>query len=127
METVFKTRDGTEFDNSEQALKYEALKREIVEIPKVEKRELIPLSELKNIFEIGSVYSLCFLIKDEDGDIEEDGSYETNSIDETGHLECTDFSHGLLEWDSKEQSYFRTVYGHSWKVEILGISKVAYY
>lgn len=127
MEVIFKTHDGTEFDSREQALKYEALKRDVVEIPRVEKRKLIPLSELKNIFEIGSVYNLYFLSKDEDGDIDEDGGYETNGIDETGHLECTDFNHGLLEWDSKEQSYFRTVYGRSWKVEILGISKVSYY
>lgn len=127
METIFKTDDGTEFDNSEQALKYEALKRDIVEIQTVEKRKLIPLSELKNIFEIGSICSLSFLIKDEDGETEEDGGYETNNIDETGHLECTDFSHGLLEWDSKEQAYFRTVHGYSWRVEILGISRVSYY
>lgn len=127
MKTIFKTDDGTEFDNGEQALKYEALKREIVEIPTVEKRKLIPLSELKNIFEIGSVSSLYFLIKDEDGEIKEDGNYETNGIDETGHLECTDFDHGLLEWSNKEQAYFRTVYARSWKVEILGITKVFYY
>jgi hypothetical protein len=127
MRTIFETCDGTKFDNSEQALKYEALKRDIVEIPRVEKRKCIPLSELKNVFEIGDVCSLMFLIKDEDGDIEEDGNYETNGIDETGHLECTDFEHGLLEWNNKEQAYFRTVYGHSWKVEILGISKVSYY
>jgi hypothetical protein len=127
MRTVFETRDGTKFDNSEQALKYEALKRDIVEIPRVEKRKLIPLSELKNVFEIGDVCSLMFLIKDEDGDINEDGNYETNGIDETGHLECTDFNHGLLEWDNEEQAYFRTVHGHSWKVEILGISTVSYY
>lgn len=127
MKTIFKTDDGTEFDNSEQALKYEALKRDVVEIPRVEKRKLIPLSGLKNIFEIGDVCSLCFLIKDEDGDIDEDGNYETNNIDETGHLDCTDYYHGLLEWDNKEQAYFRTVYGRSWKVEILGISRVSYY
>lgn len=126
MKTIFKTDDGTEFDNSEQALKYEALKREIIEIPKVEKVKLISLSELKNIFELGSVYNLYFLVKDEDGEVKEDGGYETNDIDETGHLECTDLGHGLLEWDSKEQTYFRIVHGRSWKVEILGISKVYY-
>ena len=127
MKTIFKTDDGTEFDNSEQAFKYEALKREIVNIPIVKERKITPLSELKSIFEIGSIDSLYFLIKDEDGEIKEDGNYETNSLDETGHLECTDFNHGLLEWSNKEQAYFRIVYGRSQKVEILGITKVYYY
>ena len=127
MTTIFKTGDGTEFDNSKQALKYEALKRDTVEIPIVEKRKLIPLSELEKIFEIGDVNNILLLIKDEDGDIDEDGYYETNSIDETGHLECTDLNHGLLEWSNAEQAYFRTVCGHSWKVEILGILKVSYF
>lgn len=127
MEIVYKTDDGTEFSNRMQALKYEALKRDTIEIPTVEKRKLISLSELENIFELGDVCDLRFLIKGEDGEIKEDGYYETNRIDETGHLECTDFNHGLLMWNNAEQAYFRTVHGYSWKVEILGISSVSYY
>ena len=127
MKVIFRADDGTEFEDSERAMKYEALKRDKVQVRKIQELKLIPLSELNKIFEIGDVMSLCFYIKDEDGDIDEDGWYETNSLDSAGHLECTDYEHGLLEWDDTEQAYFRTVYGRSWKVDILGISKVSYY
>lgn len=127
MQIIYRTGDGTEFDNASQAEKYERITREKLVIEKKEEIKLIPESELKNIFDVGSVYNLLFYLKDEDGDIDEDGFYETNAIDDSGHLNCTDYEHGLLEWSEKDKSYYRIVHGHAWKVEFLGISKVSYY
>lgn len=127
MQVIYKTDDGMEFEDRIQAEKYENLTREKLVINRKEEVKLIPESELKNIFAVGSVRNLCFYLKDEDGDIDEDGYYETNSIDDSGHLNCTDYSHGLLEWSEEDKAYYRTVYGRSWKVEFLGISKVSYY
>ena len=127
MKIIYRTEDGTEFDEASQAEKYERLARKKLVIKRKEKIKLIPESELKNIFDVGSVFALSFYLKDEDGDIDEDGFYETNDIDDSGHLHCTDYNHGLLEWSEEDKSYYRTVYGRSWKVELLGISKVSYY
>ena len=127
MQIIYRTEDGTEFDEASQAEKYERIAREKLVIERKEEIKLIPVSELKNIFDVGSVCNLSFYLKDEDGDIVEDGFYETNDIDDSGHLNCTDYGHGLFEWSEKDKSYYRIVHGRSWKVELLGISKVSYY
>lgn len=126
MTVVYKVR-GQEFWNKETAEKYEKLPLQDMTV-KVEKTlSLIPMDKLKEVFAIGSVCNLKFYIRDcEDDSLEEDGWYETNSIDETGHLNCTDLEHGLLEWYEEEKCYYRTVHGYSWKVDILGISSVSY-
>jgi len=126
MKVIYKTDDGMEFEDRIQAEKYEKLTKEKLVIDSKEEVKLIPVSELKNIFDVGSVCNLFFYLKDEDGDVVLDGCYETNDIDNSGHLHCTDYAHGLLEWSEKEKSYYRTVHGYSWKVELLGISKVSY-
>lgn len=127
MKTIYKVDDGTEFKDITQAKLYEDLARQEIEVIHKKKVKFIPESELGKIFNIGSISSLCFYLKEENGDITEDGGYETNMIDDTGHLDCTDLNHGLLEWSEEDQTYYRIVYGHSWKVELLGISKVNYF
>ena len=127
MRVIYKTDDGMEFEDRIQAEKYEKLTKEKLVIDRKEEVKLIPVSELKNIFDVGSVINLFFYLKDEDGEIDEDGFYETNMIDDSGHLNCTDYSHGLLEWSEEDKAYYRIVHGRSWKVELLGISKVSYY
>ena len=127
MKVIYKTDDGKEFEDRTQAEKYEKLTKEKLVISRKEEVKLIPLSELKNIFDIGSVIDLSFYIKNEDGAIEEDGFYETNMIDDSGHLNCSDYAHGLLEWSEEGKTYYRIVHGRYWKVELLGISKVSYY
>lgn len=127
MKIIYRAGDGTEFDDASQVEKYERITRKELVIERKEVVKLIPESELKNIFDVGSVAYLNFYLKDDDGDIDEDGYYETNDIDDSGHLNCTDYGHGLLEWSNKDNSYYRIVHGHSWKVEFLGISKVSYY
>lgn len=128
MEIIYKTKDGKEFTDKDKAEKWESLQRtaysEHIDYYKV--HDIISPEELKAIFQIDSVYSMTLLLRDEDGDITEDSNYETFSLDETGHLDCTDFSHGLLEWSEKENSYFRIVHGREWKVELLGVKDVIY-
>lgn len=127
MQIIYRTEDGTEFDKASQAEKYESITREKLVIERKEEIKLIPESELKNIFAVGSICNLSFYLKNKNGDIEEDGFYETNDIDASGHLHCTDYNHGLLEWSEKDKSYYRIVHGRAWKVEFLGISKVSYF
>lgn len=126
MDIIYKVGNKTFYDKEEAEI-YENLPWEKTEIVIKEEVKLIPMSKLKDIFDCDkSVTNLSFYIREEDGSVEEDGGYETNSLDETGHLHCTDLSHGLLEWSEKEQTYYRTVHGRSWKVELLGISDVSY-
>lgn len=127
MDIVYKVGSKTFYDK-EEAETYEKLPWEEMEIVTKKEVKLIPPSKLKDIFDCGrSVTNLVFYIRDEeDGSVEKDGWYETNSLDETGHLNCTDLNHGLLEWSEEEQSYYRTVYGYSRKVEVLGVSDVSY-
>ena len=128
MEIIYKTEDGKEFLDKDMAIKYESLKRETFTQTVKEEYKVIAPSELKSIFEIGHVDYMQFYLRDcEDGSIELDGDYETCNLDDTGHLHCTDLSHGLLEWDEKEQSYFRIKHGYSWKVELIGIKSVHYW
>ena len=127
MKVIYKTDDGKEFEDRVQAEKYEKLTKEKLVIDRKEEVKLIPLSELKNIFDVGSVIGLSFYIKNEDGVVEEDGFYETNMIDDSGHLNCSDYDHGLLEWSEEDKTYYRIVHDRYWKVELLGISNVSYY
>ena len=129
MKAVYKV-DDMEFSDKKKAEKYEAIIKdsyEEIEIVRVEKEKVIPVDKLKELFDLGQIDSLYFYIKDESGVIKEDGGYETNCLDDTGHLDCTDEHHGLLEWSEKDQSYYRILFGRSWKVELLGIKKVYYY
>ena len=128
MDIVFKVGDKIFYDKEEAEI-YESLPWEKMEIVTKEEVKLVPPLKLKDIFDCGkSVTNLSFYIRDkEDGSVEEDGGYETNSLDETGHLHCTDLHHGLLKWSEKDQTYYRIVYGNSWKVELIGISDVSYW
>ena len=127
MDIVYKVGSKTFYDKEEAEI-YESLPWEKTEIVTKKEVKLIPMSKLKDIFNCGKrVTNLSFYIRDEDGSVEEDGWYETNMLDKTGHLNCTDLSCGLLEWSEKEQAYYRTVYSRSWKVELLGISDVSYW
>lgn len=127
MDIVYKVGDKTFYDK-EEAEAYEKLPWEKTEITFKKEVKLVPQSKLKDIFDCGkSVASLSFYVRDEDGIIDKDGGYETNSLDETGHLHCTDLHHGLLEWDKEEQAYYRIVHALSWKVELIGISDVSYW
>lgn len=128
MRIKYEADDGTLFDDREQAEKYEKLSKNMITIEEVTKRKisLVSPAELKNIFEAGEVSFMSFYLRDESGTITYDGSYETYSLDSTGHLECTDYELGLLEWSKKDNSYYKTVRGHSWKVELLGIKSVHY-
>lgn len=128
MKVVYKTDDGMEFDNREQAEKYEVLSKNKVTVEETIKRtqNLISPDELKNIFELGEVSDMYFYLKEADGTIIRDGCYEAYSLDDTGHLKCTDFNHGLLEWSEEDHSYYRKVHYNFWKVELLGIERVSY-
>jgi hypothetical protein len=128
MKVVYKTDDGMEFDDRGQAEKYEMLSKNKVTIEENIKmtRTLISPDELKNIFGLGEVSDMSFYLKKADGTIVKDGGYESCSLDDTGHLYCADFNHGLLEWCKNDNSYYRTVHHHSWKVELLGIEHVSY-
>ncbi|MBR7080694.1 MAG: hypothetical protein IKI40_09275 [Treponema sp.] len=129
MKVVYKTDDGMEFDDREKAEKYEVLSKNKVTVEENIKRtkKLISPDELKNIFELGEVSDMSFYLKEVDGTIVRDSCYEAYSLDDTGHLKCTDCNHGLLEWSEEDNSYYRKVYGHFWKVELLGIESVSYY
>lgn len=128
MDIVYKIGDKTFYDKEEAEI-YENLPWEKTEIVIKKEVKLIPPSKLKDIFNCNkSVTNLFFYIRNkEDGSVSEDGGYETNMLDKTGHLNCTDLYSGLLEWSEKEQTYYRTVHSHSWKVELIGISDVSYW
>jgi hypothetical protein len=128
MKVVYKTDDGMEFDDREKAEKYEVLSKNKVTVEETIKRTrtLISPDELKNIFELGEVSDMDFYLKEADGTIVRDGCYEAYSLDDTGHLYCTDLDHGLLEWSEEDHSYYRIVHYNFWKVELLGIERVSY-
>ena len=126
MTIIYKTESGQEFTDKEKALAFDELKTESVTYTEKRTVKFIPATELKKIFDIGIVWRMSFYIEDETGDIKLDGDYETNQLDKSGHLHCTDLNHGLFEWDEKEQSYYRTLYGHSWKVKLLGFKHITY-
>ena len=128
MDIIFKVGDKTFYDKEEAEI-YENLPWEKTEIVTKKEVKLIPPSKLKDIFDCGkSVTNLSFYIRYKfDGTVEEDCGYETNSLDKTGHLLCTDLGHGLLEWSETEQTYYRIVSGVSWEVELIGVSDVSYW
>ena len=127
MQIIYRTEDGTEFNSASQAEKYERMTSKKIVIKRKEEIKLISVSKLKDIFDFGPILSMNFYLKDEDGNIYEDASYEINRIDNSGHLYCSDYEHGLLKWSEDSKSYCRVLYGNSWKVELLGISKVSYF
>ena len=128
MKVKYETEDRTLFNDKEQAEKYEKLLQNKVTIEIVTKRNvrLISPDELKNIFDLGEVYKMSLYLRNEDGTIVKEDFYETYSLDNTGHLDCTDYEQGLLEWSEEDNSYYRLLYGYSWKVELLGIERVYY-
>lgn len=127
MEIIYKTKDGKEFTDKDKAEKWEALQRTIF-IEKTEREiQLISADNLKEIFQIGDIYNMTLLLKDSRyNSIVEDSDFEIFLLDETAHLYCSDYSHGLLQWSEKEKSYFRIVQGVEWKVELLGIKNIIY-
>lgn len=129
METIYKTKDGKEFTNKVIAEKWESLKHSKVTESRTYEYNVISPDQLKQIFELGDIVSMTIVYRDSkyDNRIVEDSEYETFNLDDTGHLDLTDYSHGLFEWSEEEQSYFRTVHGNSWKVELLGIEDVSYW
>lgn len=127
MKIIYRTDSGQEFEDKEKALTYELLERETVTIPvKTIKQEVISPKCLKQIFDIDSVYGMTLLLKDEEGDVYEDSDFEIWSLDNTGHLDCSAYSHGLLEWNEEDNTYYWTRYGVSKKVELIGIVNVIY-
>lgn len=127
MVTVYKTEDDKEFKDKEKALAYEKLVREKVSIPvKPIEKEVISPKCLRQIFDIGSVYSMTLLLKNENGSMYEDSDFEIWSLDSTEHLECSDFNHGLIEWSKEDNTYYYIRHGVSRKVELIGIVDVIY-
>lgn len=127
MKIIYRTDDGQEFEDKEKALAFESLAREKVDIPaRPTKKEVILPECLKQIFGIGSVYGMTLLLKNEEGNIYEDSNFETWCLDETGHLDCTDFGHGCIAWSEEDNTYYWTRYGVSRKVELIGIVNVIY-
>lgn len=129
MVTIYRVGD-VEFVDKEQALKYEALIscKETVSYMNSEKKTVFPLSCLQEIFNVGTVSSMSLLMRDKATErvYIDDDLYETYFLDDSGHLDCTDLHCGLLYWNKKFQSYYRTVYSKDWAVEVLGILKVDY-
>ena len=127
MRTIYKTEDDKEFEDKGKALAYEKLKREKVIIPtKPIEKEVIATKCLKQIFDLGSVYGMTLLLKNEKGNMYEDSDFETWDLDETGHLICTDVSHGLLEWSAENNIYYWIQPQVVRKVELIGIIDVIY-
>ena len=129
MKIKYETNDRTLFDDKEQAEKYEKLSQNKVTVEIVTKRNvrLISPDELKSIFDLGEVNRMSLYLRNEDGTIVKEDFYETYSLDNTGHLDCTDYEQGLLVWSKEDNSYYRLLHGYSWKVELLGIERVYYF
>ena len=128
MKIIYRTDDGQEFEDKGMALAYELLERKKASIPvRPNEKEVISPKCLKQIFDIGSVYGMTLLLKDEEGTVYEDSNFETWDLDETEHLDCTDYSHGLLEWNEEDNTYYWTQYRVARKVELIGIVNVSYY
>lgn len=129
MTIIYKTDDGKEFESRELAEKWEKIRKEKVEWTTSvnHNHNLIPPSELKNIFSIGDIFDLRLYLRDlRTGRIYEDGGYEIYLLDKSGHLDLSDLSHGLLYWSKIENCYFRRVHELKWPVELIGIEKVIY-
>lgn len=102
MEVIYKTKDGKEFLDKEKAEAWEKLERETIEVTTISKIKVIPLSELKKLSSLGDITNLIIIYKDSDGEIKKDSGYEINLVDEEGHLDCSDYNHGLIEWSDEE-------------------------
>lgn len=127
MQIIYKTDSGQEFEDKEKALAYEKLVKEKVSIPvRPMVREVISPKCLKQIFDIGSVFGMTLLLKDEKGDIYEDSDFEIWTLDNTGHLDCSDQYHGLIEWSEEDNTYYWTRHFVSRKIELVGIVDVDY-
>ena len=128
MQTIYRTYRGKEFKDKEKALAYEELVREkvTIQVRPVEKEVISPKC-LKQIFDIGSVYGMTLLLKSEEGRLYEDSNFEVWCLDETGHLDCSDYSHGHIEWSKEDNTYYHTRFGVSRKVELIGIVDVIYF
>ena len=126
MKTIYETEDGKTFTNEVMAAKWESLKRNT--ITRSYEYSVISPDQLKEIFELGEIELMTIVYYDSKNDkIIEDSNYEIFRLDDTEHLDCSDYNHGLFDWSEKKQSYFRTYHGNSWKVELLGIKDVHYW
>jgi hypothetical protein len=127
MKTIYKTESGQEFEDMNKALAFEKLEREKISISRgyVEKEVISPKC-LKQIFNIGDIYDMTLLLKDEEGRIYEDSCFEVWLLDETGHLDCSDYNHGIIGWSEKDNTYYYTRHFVSHKVELVGIVSVIY-
>lgn len=126
MTIVYKAKDGSEFKDETTCKKYESITSKCIEYTEKNKVTLIPPSEFEKVFVIGYPDMEVWVQTLKDGDVTYD-RYETYSLDETGHLNCTDYSCGLLEWSDEDKCYYRTIHAHSWKVEVLGVKNVIYW
>ena len=126
MRIIYKADDGTEFESREQCEKYDQIHIEHVQYTEIHDINLIPPREFPRLFEIGYIDRMYIYVRDlKDGSVDYN-SYETYSLDETGHLDCTDPDYGCLGWSGKDNCYYRTVHGYSWKVDVLGVKNVSY-
>lgn len=128
MKTIYKTDSGQEFEDKEKAIAFESLVREKISLPvRTVEKEVISPKCLKQIFSIGSIYSMTLLLKDETGRMYEDSDFEVCLLDKTGqHLACSDYNHGLIKWSEKDNTYYYIRHSVSSKVELVGILHVDY-
>lgn len=127
MKVIYKTDSGQEFEDKDKALAFEALERTTISVPvRVGEKKVISPKCLKQIFDIGDVYNMTLLLKDDEGHLYEDSCFEVWLLDETGHLDCSDYYHGLIQWSEKDNTYYYTRHFVSHKVELVGISHVIY-
>lgn len=127
MRTVYHTDNGMTFEDFETASFVESLKLETVKYTVEKSISVIPMSNLKDIFNHGSIACMEFYVQDEDGNVSCEGFYETYDLDKTGHLDCIDYNQGLIEWSESEQSYFKIYYGREEKIKLLVIKSFRYY
>lgn len=127
MKVIYKTDSGQEFRDKDKALAFEALERVKISVPVREvEKEVISPKCLKQIFDIGSIYSMTLLLKDEEGRLYDDSDFDVWLLDKTGHLDCSDYQHGLIQWSEKDNTYYYTRHFVSHKVELVGILRVVY-
>lgn len=127
MKVIYKTESGQEFEDKDKALAFEALERETISVPVREvEKEVISPKCLRQIFDIGSIDHMTLLLKDEDGRMYDDSDFEVWLLDKTGHLDCSDYNHGLIQWSEKDGTYYYIRHSTYRKVELVGILRVVY-
>lgn len=126
MKIVFQAKDGKCFDDEIACKKYEDLLTEHIEYTEKRELDLFPPSEFVKLFNVGDIESMrVYERNSEDGRVTSN-VYETYGLDPYGNLDCTDLHAGVLCWSNEDNCYYHTIYGRSWKVEVLGVKDVLY-